>query len=221
MPDMFAGQRIVAARGPARERVLGELWARKFPVREFLANQPWKRVRFPRLVALVLCHPRDAALAIVATGAVAAIVANGLFMQSGPHPAPIFAIRPLPVVSREATGTVTQLPRPRPAIADGRKPDAAPRIDPVPLPRPRAQSAPPGARPDPIADLIDPTHQLGAVQRALNDFGYGPVKANGSFDDDTSVGIERFERDHGLAVTGQNTPRLRRALSLATGRTLD
>jgi hypothetical protein len=160
-------------------------------------------------------------LAIGATAAVTAIVANGLFLQSGPHPAPIFAIRPPPVVSRESTGTVQQLPRPRPTIADVLKSDGVLKIDAVPLPRPRVQTAVLAAHPDPIADLINPARHVGEVQRALNDFGYGPVKVTGTFDDGTREGIERFERDHGLAVTGQNTPRLRRALSVATGRALD
>ncbi len=102
-----------------------------------------------------------------------------------------------------------------------RRPDVAAKIDSVPLPRPRAQVAAAGTHPDPIADLINPGRQLSAVQRVLNEFGYGPITVNGSMDDDTRAGIERFERDHNLAVTGQNTARLRRALSLATGRPLD
>jgi Putative peptidoglycan binding domain len=218
---MFAGQRTIPARGPARDGVFGALCAITSQCRGFLANQPWKRVRFPRVFAVVLRHPRDAMLAIGATVAVTAIVANSLFLQTGPHPAPIFAIRPPPVVSREATGTLQQLPRPRPTIADVLRSDGVLKVDAVPLPRPRAQPAALSAHPDPIADLINPARHIGEVQRALNDFGYGPVKVTGTFDDGTREGIERFERDHGLAVTGQNTPRLRRALSVATGRALD
>ena len=59
------------------------------------------------------------------------------------------------------------------------------------------------------------------MQRVLNEFGYGPIKVNGTFDDATKNGIERFERDHNLPVTGQNSPRLRHALAAATGATLD
>jgi hypothetical protein len=40
-------------------------------------------------------------------------------------------------------------------------------------------------------------------------------------DDDTREGIARFERDHNLPVTGQNTPRLRHAVAVATGRVLE
>jgi peptidoglycan hydrolase-like protein with peptidoglycan-binding domain len=89
------------------------------------------------------------------------------------------------------------------------------------LPRPRAQNTPTGSRPDPIADVINPLRQLSALQRVLNEFGYGPIRISGTLDDDTREGIARFERDHNLPVTGQNTPRLRHAVAVATGRTLD
>jgi hypothetical protein len=168
--------------------------------------------------AAVLRHKRDIVAALVAIGTLSAIVINGLVMQSGPHPAPIFAVRPSPVIS-DATGAIAQLPRPRPAAADAPRPQA--HSEPVPLPRARPQAAPPGSRADPIADIIDPSRQLSALQRVLNEFGYGPIKVTGTLDEDTSKGIERFERDHSLAVSGQNTPQLRRALGLATGRPLD
>ena len=101
--------------------------------------------------------------------------------------------------------------------ADVPRPEA--RSEPVPLPRARPQAA--GSRADPIADIINPSRQLSTLQRVLNDFGYGPIKVTGTLDEDTSRGIEQFERDHNLAVTGQNTPQLRRALGLVTGRPLD
>jgi hypothetical protein len=44
---------------------------------------------------------------------------------------------------------------------------------------------------------------------------------SGILDDSTREGIARFERDHNLPITGQNTPRVRHALSAATGRLLD
>jgi hypothetical protein len=185
------------------------------------AREAMVRVRLPRIFGLVMRNPRDSLCALIGTGAIMAIVANSLYLQSGPHPAPIFAIRPPPVVARESTGGITQ---PHPALAEAQKSatqkTATPKIDPVPLPRPRVQPA--SAHADPIADLINPARQqLSNLQRALNDFGYGPVKVSGTFDDNTRESIERFERDHSLPVTGQNSPRLRRAFSAATGRTLD
>jgi hypothetical protein len=164
----------------------------------------------------------DVIAAMISIGAIGAISANGLMLQSGPHPAPIFAIRPLPVASREATGAITQMPRPRPAApAEPAKPEAVHRTEAVrlPPPRPRLQSA--ELRADPIADIINPARQLSAVQRLLNEFGYGPIKTNGALDSDTRDAIGRFERDHNLPVTGQNSPRLRQALGSATGRSVE
>ena len=179
------------------------------------------RVRLPRIFGLVLRNPRDSMCALALTGAIAAIVVNSLYLQPGRHPAPIFAVRPLPVLSQEATGTVAQLPRRRPVPADVQKGEPAQKNDPVPLPRPRGQSAAAGSRSDPIADVINPSRQLSALQRVLNEFGYGPIRVSGALDDETRDGIARFERDHNLPVTGQNTQRLRHAIAMATGRTLE
>src|SRR5260221_524246 len=184
-------------------------------------NRTRTRARLPRIFALVLRNPRDSMCALALMTAVAAIVANSLYLQPGRHPAPIFAIRPLPVLSSEDAGTATQLPRRRPPASDAQKPESAQKSDPVPLPRPRAQSAPSASRPDPSGDATNPLRQLSAVQRILNEFGYRPIRMSGVLDDNTRDGIARFERDHNLPVTGQNTPRLRHALSMATGRSLD
>jgi hypothetical protein len=172
---------------------------------------PLVAARLPPVLRFLASHRRDVIGAVVAAGAVTLILVNGLFMQSGPHPAPIFAIKPLPVVSNESTGAV--LPRPRPVAAESA------RFDPVPTPRPRIQPA--ASRNDPIADLINPSRPLSTVQRALNEYGYGPVKASGVADEATRAAISRFEKDHNLPVTGQVTPRLRRALSASIGRPLD
>jgi hypothetical protein len=169
----------------------------------------------------VLHNPRDSMCALALITAIAAIVANSLYLQPGRHPAPIFAIRPLPVLSSEETGTTAQLPRRRPPAPDAQKPEPAQKSDPVPLPRPRAQSAPAPSRPDPNADVMSPLRQLSAVQRLLSEFGYGPIRVSGVLDDSTREAIARFERDHNLPVTGQNTPRLRQAISVATGRSLE
>jgi hypothetical protein len=179
------------------------------------------RVRLPRIFQLVLRNPRDSLCALTLITATAAIVANSLYLQPRRHPAPIFAVRPLPVLSDEAAGTVAQPSRPRPSAPDPQKPQPAQKIDPVPLPRPRAQSAPAPSRSDAAGDVTNPLRQLSAVQHILNEFGYGPMRVNGMLDDDTRQGIARFERDHNLPVTGQNTPRLRRAITVATGRLLD
>jgi hypothetical protein len=113
---------------------------------------------------LLLRRPRDTLACVVAAGAAVAIVVNGVYLQHGPHPAPIFAIKPLPVAA--SRDTVGALHRPRAADqgARGVDQDAARRdLAPSParsaafeLPRPRPTTAPAAApgRKDPIAELL-------------------------------------------------------------------
>jgi hypothetical protein len=176
--------------------------------------------RLPSMLGFLVTHRRDVIGGLVAFAAIALIVANGLFMQSGPHPAPIFAIKPLPVVANEPTGAV--IPRPRPAAVAEAPPKPEPAATSVPMPTPRPRTPTAAAHGDPIAELIaQQPHPLSAVQRALNEYGYGPVKATGVYDDATRAAITRFEKDHNLPPTGQLTPRFRRELAAATGRSLD
>jgi len=90
----------------------------------------------------------------------------------------------------------------------------------------RAPSHPSGsasiAHNDAIGDMImSSSRRVLAVQRALSDFGYGPVKATGLFGADTKAAIEKFERDRKLPVTGQISDRLLRELAAVTGRPLE
>ena len=50
-----------------------------------------------RLAAAIGQHPREFVGILMASMAVLAILINALFLQHGPHPAPIFAARPQPV----------------------------------------------------------------------------------------------------------------------------
>jgi peptidoglycan hydrolase-like protein with peptidoglycan-binding domain len=220
--------------------------------------------------------PLDAVALIVLLIAVGAILINALYRQPGPHPAPIFAVKPRPVATEPAEGVVPPTPRVRPAPPMMAKPEAAARpradittdiqrelsrrglydgpVDGVTGPKTDAairdfeagarlklsgeptedvlraiQRAPlrtdsvprPVPRPDPIADLIAPAPRVIAVQRALNDFGYGPVKATGVYGAETIAAIQKFERDRKLPVTGQISPRLMRELAALTGRPLE
>jgi peptidoglycan hydrolase-like protein with peptidoglycan-binding domain len=78
------------------------------------------------------------------------------------------------------------------------------------------------ARGDAIGDLLaGSSRRVLAVQRALADFGYGPVKPTGVLGPDTRAAIEKFERDRKLPVTGQLSDRLVRELAATTGRPLE
>jgi peptidoglycan hydrolase-like protein with peptidoglycan-binding domain len=230
---------------------------------------------------LVLRHPRDLIGGVAAFAAVAAILVNALYLQPGPHPAPIFSVRARPVSADQTGSVVNVLPRPRPADLFSARPDAAvvarPRaelisdiqrelshrgfydgpVDGVPGPRtdtaiqdfaevaglkpapepseellrtlarstakaPPAHGTAMASRSDAIGGVSGPPgRRVTAVQRALNEFGYGPLKANGVIGPDTRAAIEKFERERKLPVTGQASDRVTRELAGLTGRPLD
>ena len=69
--------------------------------------------------------PLDAVALFVALVAVGAILLNALYRQPGPHPAPIFSVKPRPVATEPAE-VVPPMPRTRPAPMIA-KPEAAAR----------------------------------------------------------------------------------------------
>ena len=71
------------------------------------------------LAATIARHPREFVGIVMAIAATTAIFVNALFLQSGPHPAPIFATRPF-----EMRRPPVVLPRPHPVV-----PPAAPAPD--------------------------------------------------------------------------------------------
>ena len=167
-------------------------------------------------------YPRDMIAIFVAVVAAGTIFVNALYHQPGPHPAPIFAIKPRPVAV-ETTATVKIAPAPQKLDAMPR-----PRVEPVkvettpiPKPKPDAIAALIGGQPASTSAAPTPPSKVVLVQRALNDFGYGPVKSSGNVGSDTTAAIQKFERERKLPVTGQISPRFLRELATVTGRTLD
>lgn len=59
------------------------------------------------------------------------------------------------------------------------------------------------------------------VQRALNKVGYGPLQEDGIMGAGTKAAIERFEKDHDLAVSGEPQGRMLRALASLSGITVE
>src|SRR5262249_42204385 len=137
---------------------------------------------------------KDLIAGAIAIAAAGAIVTNAAFLQTGRHPAPLFAAKPEPVavpapkpvrsVGQELTGPMLA------AKSNAAQPNsipAEPKIEPVMLPRPRAESAPQRApqlaaaeRHDPIGELIAPSSKrVLAVQKALADYGFGQIRPNG------------------------------------------
>ena len=194
------------------------------------------------LLRSLLHSPKDVVAGLLAFAAVSAIIANALFLQAGPHPAPMFA--PVRLVGSPAP--VTVLPRPRPADADivPQEPRsvepklAEPRssdrnsdpmgnlvksTNPAPV-LPPAVLRPPAPIPPPSrAETTQSTgsRRVAAVQRALTEYGYGQLKASGTMGADTQAAIQKFERERKMPVTGQVSDRLVRELSTVIGHSVE
>ncbi|MGY8705939.1 peptidoglycan-binding protein [Bradyrhizobium sp. 18BD] len=120
------------------------------------------------LVMRVLLHsPKDTLAGLVAVGAISAIVANALFLQTGRHPAPMFGtLINLPAPSSPLSNP---LPRPRPVGADTSplEPKATEfRVEPKPAERAperaaekpvEATASTPRAGNDPMTNLVKAT----------------------------------------------------------------
>jgi hypothetical protein len=155
--------------------------------------------------AAIARRPREFVGMLMATVATGWIFTNALFLQKGPHPAPIFAA-PKPAVQ-----TAVPVPPPRMQAPSERmraQPASVRHVEPV-----RAN--------DPIAALLAPTPRLIAVQQALADFAYGPVIPTGVYDPQTRAAVERFEKARGLPIDGQISERFLRELAAVAGRTFE
>ncbi|MEI9803913.1 MAG: peptidoglycan-binding domain-containing protein [Pseudolabrys sp.] len=80
-----------------------------------------------KIAVAISRHPREFVGIVMASAAVMAIFTNALFLQTGPHPAPIFAPRPLvkqempvplprPVVAQPVMAPETTMPASRPQL---------------------------------------------------------------------------------------------------------
>jgi peptidoglycan hydrolase-like protein with peptidoglycan-binding domain len=144
----------------------------------------WRRA----LTRLFGRNPRDTvALAAVAI-AIGAILINALQLQPGPHPAPIFKIRPRPVASADAANTLASL-HARPADVAPIRADSG-----APSPRGRA---------DIVAD----------IQRELAKRNFYDGVADGISGPKTDAAIRDFIQAAGLKVAAEPTEDLLRTLA--------
>lgn len=167
---------------------------------------------------------RDAAACTVGAAGAVAIMVNALFLQSGPHPAPLLKASLLPVAGVEATNTIV-VPRPRPPEATPGKTEGSregTKEGTKDAPKLASSSSTPAPAPhgDAIADLLS-SRRVMALQRALAQYGYGQIKPTGVVDAETRAAIEKFERERRLPVTGQPSERVARELTSLIGRPLD
>jgi peptidoglycan hydrolase-like protein with peptidoglycan-binding domain len=235
-----------------------------------LAGRPSLRMPFvlralPAVLRWMLPRSRDSIAGAIAGAIAIAIVVNALFMQSGPHPAPILSPALGSVSSLlpqqkpgDAKIEVASTTRPRADLLGdiqrelakrgfydgatdavyGPKTDAAIRdfeqaaglrasaepnealLAAITRSTVKAQPAV-NSRTDPIAQLLAPNKRLVAIQRALAEFGYGPIQPTGFHDPQTRSAIERFERGRKRPVTGPVSVQLVKDLAAMTGRPLE
>jgi peptidoglycan hydrolase-like protein with peptidoglycan-binding domain len=151
---------------------------------EDVDEQPSARGPRPFWWRFLVHSPRDALVGIVAAGAMTTIVVNSLFLQPGPHPAPIFSIKS-PIAANEATGAVVLLPRPRPVAAEA---------TPAAVTATTSTSAsPPGRmRGEIVADL----------QRELARRGFYDGAVDGLYGAKTDAALRDFEQAAGIKTPG-------------------
>ena len=225
-------------------------------------------VKLPFPLRWLLLRPRDTIAAGAAAVAVVTILVNALFLQSGPHPAPIFSTKPAPVVAPLTDSVANLMPGRKPVAAPpptrqrsdtvaeiqreltrhgfydgpadgfyGPKTDASirdfeqaaglrPSAEPsetllAAIARSSVKAKPAEPARDPIAALLAPNGRITAVQRALTEFGYGPLAPTGAYDAPTRAAVERFERARKRQVTGQINDQMVRDLATLTGRPLE
>jgi hypothetical protein len=142
--------------------------------------------RGARAVALIGSHPRESVSVFMGTAALGAIVINALFMQPGPHPAPIWSSKAPPPL--EAPRSVA-LPQPRPVEAPV---TAAP-----PLASTTARSR---------ADIISD------IQRELLQRGFYDGAVDGRWGGKTDAAAHEFVGVSGLKLPVEATEDLLRAI---------
>jgi peptidoglycan hydrolase-like protein with peptidoglycan-binding domain len=132
----------------------------------------------------LLRRPVDSFAGLIATIGTVMILVNALFLQSGPHPAPIFANKPPPVASNSLTAADTALPRQKPADLVA---------EPLPSVRPRAQVT---------AD----------IQRELSRRGFFDGSTDGVYGPKTDAAIRDFEQAAGLRPSTEANEALLQAI---------
>ena len=139
---------------------------------------------------LIGAYPREFVGVLLGGTATAIIIFNALFMQKGPHPAPIFAARP-----------ATVAPAPAPVVAQPT------RVPPV-------QSLPPVAQP--AAQPLNRVQTIAEIQRELTRRGFYDGAADGIWGTKTDSGARDFGQAAGVRVDPNAPEELLRVLAAST-----
>ncbi|MBS0248131.1 MAG: peptidoglycan-binding protein [Proteobacteria bacterium] len=144
------------------------------------------------LGSFIASHPRECVAALLGTAAVTIIFVNALYLQKGPHPAPIFATRPA-------------------AITAAQKPVVVP-------PAPSSALLPPPAMQAPVvapsaSQPLNRVQVIAEIQRELTRRGYYDGTADGIWGAKTDAGARDFAQAAGVKVDPNAPDDLLRALT--------
>jgi peptidoglycan hydrolase-like protein with peptidoglycan-binding domain len=154
-----------------------------------VAQRPVRGTFWSRLIQW---HLREWLVVAGASFAVGAVVVNALFLQTGPHPAPIFANRSSPASVGNAPPMM--LPRPRPA---------GPKAE---LITPATPAMPTRPRPEIVIEL----------QRALAQRGFYDGPADGIYGPKTDMAVRDFEHTAAVPPTVEPNEALLRTIARST-----
>ncbi len=162
---------------------------------------------------------KDAIAAVIVGAALTMVIANAAFMQTGRHPAPLFAGKPVApaptsksirVVGEELTGPPPQaaLPKSRPAETDPAKMELS-KADALKteIARIEAERAQQPSAPRPRNEVI------ADIQRELSRRGFYDGAADGAFGPKTNAAMRDFEQASGLRPGGEPNEVFLRAVS--------
>lgn len=130
-----------------------------------------------RAVAAVRARPKAVLLTVAAVVSMTVISVNALYLQTGKHPAPMFAHQPPPVRTASLPGDV----------------DTAPTSAPTGAPSQAGASAAPSPPPDNL---------VAEIQTALKARGLYTDAVDGAMGPATRAAISAYEQKMGLDVTG-------------------
>lgn len=156
------------------------------------------------LGGFIIAYPRECVAGLLGAVAVVTIFVNALYMQKGPHPAPIFATRPAAI-------TATQKPvAPPPSAALAPQP-----MVPAPMsaPAPAATSAPAPVVAPTAAQPLNRVQVIAEIQRELTRRGYYDGVADGIWGAKTDAGARDFAQAAGVKVDPNAPEDLLRAMT--------